>query len=211
DFLAGVLVDLAVADAVASLGVDLVEADFLALTGRGEKLDRARDQRQTKKTLPISTRGHDKLLRRILLTAEILNVSALGPSCTVRGDHALPPFRLFRLSGYTKESAKPCPRASAAPRFSMPGSVLMQPLKNFTHHVTSLTQARGASPLLFPYAGKCTGGVNARTFRNGATRAKQHRHLEGNLDRHGDRGGRIPLPVALGAAGGSRQTGTQCM
>src|SRR6185503_7520051 len=93
------LVDLAVADAVASLGVDLVEADFLALTGRGEKLDRARDQRQTKKTLPISTRGHDKLLRRILLTAEILNVSALGPSCTVRGDHVLPPFRLFRLSG----------------------------------------------------------------------------------------------------------------
>jgi hypothetical protein len=42
-------------------------------------------------------------------------------------------------------------------------------LKNFTRHVTFLTQAQAASPLLFPYAGKCTGGVNARTFRNRAT------------------------------------------
>src|SRR5207344_1306415 len=99
DFLAGVLVDLAVADAVAGLGVDLVEADFLSLAGRGEKLDRARNQRETKKTLPIGTRGHDKLLIRILLTAEKVNVSAPGPSCTVRGGHVLPPFRLFRLSG----------------------------------------------------------------------------------------------------------------
>ena len=41
------------------------------------------------------------------------------------------------------------------------------------------------------------------------TGAKQHRHLEGDLDRHGDRARRVPLPVALGAAGGSRQAGTQ--
>src|SRR4029079_5244426 len=60
DFLARVLVDLAVTDAVYGLRVDLVEADFLALAGRGEKLDRARNQRETKKTLPIRTRGHDK-------------------------------------------------------------------------------------------------------------------------------------------------------
>jgi hypothetical protein len=32
----------------------------------------------------------------------------------------------------------------------MPGSVLMWRLKNFTRHVTFLTQAQAASPLLFP-------------------------------------------------------------
>jgi hypothetical protein len=74
-------------------------------------------------------------------------------------------------------------------------------LKNFTHQVTSLTLAQTASPLLCPCAGKCTGGVNARYFCNGTTRAKQHRHLEGDLNRHGDRAGRVPLSVALGAAG----------
>jgi hypothetical protein len=35
--------------------------------------------------------------------------------------------------------------------------------------VTSLTQAQATSPLLFLYAGKFTGGVNARYFRNGAS------------------------------------------
>src|SRR5262249_31694070 len=55
-------------------------------------------------------------------------------------------------------------------------------------------------PLLSRDAGKCTGGVNARYFCNRTTRTEPCRHLEGDLDRHGGRAGRIPRAVALGTA-----------
>jgi len=58
DFLAGLLVHLAVADAVAGLAVDLVEADLLALGRGGIKGDRTRDQRQSQISLPVCTRCH---------------------------------------------------------------------------------------------------------------------------------------------------------
>jgi hypothetical protein len=51
DLVAGVLIHLAVADPVASLLIELVKVNFLALRSRGIRCDRARNQRQPKVTL----------------------------------------------------------------------------------------------------------------------------------------------------------------
>src|SRR5262249_13525337 len=59
---AGVLIHLAIADAVARFLVDLIEADFLALAGRGEKLNRTRHQGKAQEALPVRARGHETLL-----------------------------------------------------------------------------------------------------------------------------------------------------
>src|SRR5262249_33649568 len=59
---AGVLVDLAIADAVARFPIDLVEADLLALAGSREKLNRAGHERKAQKTFPVRMRGHGALL-----------------------------------------------------------------------------------------------------------------------------------------------------
>src|SRR5262245_34289906 len=59
DFFFGVGIDLAVFDPMTGLFVDLMEADFFALRGRGEERDRTRDQRQLEVALPIRAGCHD--------------------------------------------------------------------------------------------------------------------------------------------------------
>jgi hypothetical protein len=60
DFLAGLGIHLDIADAVAGVLVELVEADLLALAGGGVEGDRARDERQTQVALPVRAGGgHD--------------------------------------------------------------------------------------------------------------------------------------------------------
>src|SRR5262249_5401025 len=65
NFFTGVLVDPAIADAIAGLFIDLVETDLLALAGGGEKLDRAGHEGKTQKALPIGARGHEQLLLKL--------------------------------------------------------------------------------------------------------------------------------------------------
>src|SRR5579862_10052218 len=56
--LAGFSVDLAVADAIAGVAIELVKTDLLAPGRRGEQRDGARNKRELEIPLPISTRGH---------------------------------------------------------------------------------------------------------------------------------------------------------
>src|SRR5215467_3111353 len=63
DLIAGFGIDLQVSDAMAGFSVELVEIDFLALRRRRIERDRTRDQREAKKSLPISAWGHEKAPR----------------------------------------------------------------------------------------------------------------------------------------------------
>jgi hypothetical protein len=61
NFLAGISVHLGVFDAVASLSVDLVEADFLAIGSGRIQSDRTGNKRKAQKAFPVGTlRGHLK-------------------------------------------------------------------------------------------------------------------------------------------------------
>jgi hypothetical protein len=62
DFLAGPFIDLAIANAIARLAIELIEADLVAICRRRENLYGTGHQRKTQEALPIGTRGHDKLL-----------------------------------------------------------------------------------------------------------------------------------------------------
>jgi len=53
--------DLPIANTTAGFFIDLIEADLLALAGRREKLNRARNERQAQVALPIRADGHDIL------------------------------------------------------------------------------------------------------------------------------------------------------
>jgi hypothetical protein len=63
DVLAGLGIDLSIADAVPGFFVELVEADLFALGGRRIKSDRTRDKRKFEVAFPIRTRATAILLR----------------------------------------------------------------------------------------------------------------------------------------------------
>src|SRR5882762_5077429 len=56
--LAGLGIHAAVFNAVASVSVDLIEADLFGIGGGRVQLDRTGDEGQTKETFPIGSRGH---------------------------------------------------------------------------------------------------------------------------------------------------------
>jgi hypothetical protein len=58
DLLAGLGIHAAVFNAVASVSVDLIEADLFGIGGGRVQRDRTGDKGQTKETFPIGSRGH---------------------------------------------------------------------------------------------------------------------------------------------------------
>ena len=64
NLVAGLGVDFSIPDTIAGLLVELVEADLFPLRSGGEKRNRAGNQREFQKALPIRTRRHGTLLRK---------------------------------------------------------------------------------------------------------------------------------------------------
>jgi hypothetical protein len=65
NFLAGISVHLGVFDAVASLSVDLVEADFLGIGSSRIQSDRAGNKRKAQKAFPVGAGGPFEILQTL--------------------------------------------------------------------------------------------------------------------------------------------------